>query len=251
MLARRFFIEDDKMKLHCKMDFPEEIQKTYDLVILVHGFTGHMEEVHILGLRDTFLSCGFAVLRAEMYGHGMSDGEFENHTLYKWISNIMAVTDYAKNMDFVKDIYLCGHSQGGLLTVIAAGMRPDDYKAIIPMSPALMIPDDARKGSLLGNPFDPLHIPEYLVSESWNWKLGGNYIRAAQSLYPEKYMERYDGPVLIVHGDADDTVPVEVSMKAAKEYANCRLVIIPGDTHCYDYHLDQVLAAVKEYCEEM
>ena len=39
--------------------------------------------------------------------------------------------------------------------MLAAGMRADDFKAAIPMSPAIVIPDGARKGNLLGQPFDP------------------------------------------------------------------------------------------------
>ena len=41
------------------------------------------------------------------------------------------------------------------VTMLAAGMRADDFKAAIPMSPAIVIPDGARKGNLLGQPFDP------------------------------------------------------------------------------------------------
>ncbi len=249
MHSLEFYIPDDGIKLHAKLDYPQIERDKYPLMILVHGLTGHMEEIHIIGLRDTFLSCGFAVLRVEMYGHGQSEGSLENHTLYKWIANIMTVTDYAKRLDFVKDLYLCGHSQGGLLTVIAAGMRPDDYKAIFPMSPALMIPEDARKGTLLGNEFDPTHVPDYLVSD--RWKLNGNYLRVAQCIYPEMYLERYKGPAFFVHGGADDTVPVAISKDAVKKLSNGKLTVIEGDSHCYDYHLDKVLAVVKNDCESL
>ena len=36
-----------------------------------------------------------------------------------------------------------------------------------------------------------------------------------------------------------------------KKYKNAKLVQIPGDTHCYDEHLDQVTAAVKKFLGEM
>ena len=60
-------------------------------------------------------------------------------------------------------------------------------------------------------------------------------------------MARYHGPVLLVHGDADEAVPIEESIRAAKAYDNARLVVIPGDTHCYDYHLELVLDAIREW----
>ena len=36
----------------------------------------------------------------------------------------------------------------------------DAIQGIIPLSPAWMIPEGARKGPLLGQTFDPDHIPE-------------------------------------------------------------------------------------------
>ncbi len=245
MDLREFYINDDGIRLHAKLDFPKNMEEKCPLAILVHGFTGHMEERHILGVKDTFLSCGVAVLRAEMYGHGQSDGLFENHTLFKWISNIMAVTDYAKSLDFVTDLYICGHSQGGLLAALAGGMRPDDYKAVLPLSPALFIPDGARAGCLLGRSLDPDHIPEYVEFD--NRRLNAGYVRAAQMLYPEKTYPKYKGKVLLVHGTADQSVPVDVSIQAAKLYDHAKLVMIDGDSHCFDHHLEQMLEAVREF----
>ena len=48
-------------------------------MILLHGLTGHMEERHILAVRDTCLAHGFSVLRADLYGHGASGGAFRDH----------------------------------------------------------------------------------------------------------------------------------------------------------------------------
>ena len=68
-----FFIESDGIKLHAKLDRPEGAGKG-PLCILIHGFTGHMEEDHILAARDAMLRANVSVLRAEMYGHGGSEG---------------------------------------------------------------------------------------------------------------------------------------------------------------------------------
>ena len=157
--SREFYISDDGIRLHLKLDFPqencdescgksggesfgegcgalaagtnrtekaakaEEMKKAegaekaekaekLPLMILVHGFTGDMEETHIRAVQRTANEEGFAVLRAEMYGHGQSGGSFGDHTLMKWISNILTVIDYARSLDFVSDLYLCGHDPG-------------------------------------------------------------------------------------------------------------------------------------------
>lgn len=241
---KEFFIDCDGIKLHTKLDKPEGAAKC-PLCILIHGFTGHMEEDHIIAVQKAMNDVGVAVLRAEMYGHGGSAGEFRSHTLYKWVTNALAVVKYAKSLDFVTDLYLSGHSQGGLLTMLVGGMCPDDFKAILPLSPAWMIPDGARNGHLLGMEFDPKHIPETLAG--WGLELDGDYVRVAQTIHVEDEIARYGGPVLIVHGDADETVPFFFAEKAEQLYKNARLVAIHGADHCFNGHLKELAQAIRQF----
>ena len=110
---KEFFIDSDGTRIHAKLERPEGAEKG-PLCILVHGFTGHMEERHITAVSRMLNEIGCAVLRIDMYGHGDSEGEFRNHTLYKWLTNVMTAVDYARTLDFVTDLYLCGHTHGGL-----------------------------------------------------------------------------------------------------------------------------------------
>lgn len=250
---QEFFIPCDGISLHAKLDMPNlgtpEGGSKCPLAIVIHGFTGHMEERHIVAVSKAMNGVGIATLRVEMYGHGQSGGKFEDHTLYKWATGALAVVDYAKTLDFVTDLYLCGHSQGGLLTMLVGGMKRDNFKAIIPLSPAWMIPDGAREGTLLGQGFDPEHIPDMV--ESGSLKLNGNYIRVAQTIHVEDEIKRYTGPVLIVQGDADEAVPLEYARRAAELYANAKLVIVPGDDHCFNHHLERMTDAVRDFLEEL
>ena len=241
---KEFFIDSDGTRLHAKLDRPEGAEKG-PLCILIHGFTGHMEEDHIKAAQKAMNDAGVSVLRVEMYGHGGSDGEFKDHTLHKWVTNALAAVKYAKSLDFVTDLYLSGHSQGGLLTMLVGGMCPDDFKALLPLSPAWMIPEIAREGNVLGTSFDPKHIPDMITSGSW--ELSGDYIRVAQTIHVEDEIERFEGPVLIIHGDADETVPFSYAEKAAKLYKNAELVPIHGDDHCFTKHLNEMADAVRAF----
>lgn len=270
--SREFYIQDDGIRIHMKLDIPGEDRAeggTDDrsgcaedgkqgaagsigklpLMILIHGFTGNMEETHILGVQRAANEAGCAVLRAEMYGHGLSGGKFEDHTLFKWIGNAIKVIDYARTLDFVSDMYLCGHSQGGLLTILVGAMERDRLRALLELSPASMIPEIARQGELLGVPFDPDNIPPYLDAGK-SLIIRENYIRVAQMIDVDSAVSRYTGPVLIVHGTADQSVPFHYSRELAEKYADARLVAIEGDSHCYDYHLDQVEEAVRSFLLE-
>ena len=47
-IMKEFYIDGDGTRLHAKLDIPEGVTKG-PLCILIHGFTGHMEEEHIIG----------------------------------------------------------------------------------------------------------------------------------------------------------------------------------------------------------
>lgn len=242
-------IFDDGIRLDAELELPERHPERYPLVIIIHGFTGHKDEPHLLAAAETFRSLGCATLRVDMYGHGKSGGSFREHTLYKWLTNAMTVIDYARGLDFVSDLYLCGHSQGGLTAILAAGLKHDVIKGVIPLAPACMIPALARSGGLLGSSFDPDHPPEELTV--WgSWVLGGNYVRVAQTLHVEEAIDRYDGPVLIVQGEKDDPGLVQSAVDAAKRYRHGRLVMIPGATHCFDDHHQALCDAIRAWMTE-
>ena len=241
---KEFYINSDGTRLHAKLDRPDDTAKG-PLCILVHGFTGHMEEDHIITAQKAMNEAGISVLRAEMYGHGKSDGKFIDHTLYKWVTNALAVVEYARKLDFVTDMYMCGHSQGGLLTMLMGGMCADIFKAILPLSPAWMIPDEARNGVMLGNSFDPEHIPEKIVSETW--ELSGEYIRTAQTIHAEDAIARYKGKVRIIHGDEDPIVPFSYAEKAAELYSNAELINIHGADHSFVGHFDELSVSISSF----
>ncbi len=238
------YIIDDGIRLNAKLEMPQKPGRC-PIVIIIHGFTGHMEERHIIAVSKLFNDLGLATLRVDMYGHGKSDGEFRNHTLFKWMTNAMTIIDYARELDFVTDIYLCGHSQGGLTVMLAAALKHDQIKAIIPLSPATSIIHDAEVGNVFGTTFNPKQIPDEISTPDWT--LDGNYFRVAQTIDIERAIDSFDKNVLIVHGDMDESVPVRFAIEAAKRYRHAQLALIKGETHCYDLHLDQVLSSIRNW----
>ena len=55
---KEFFIDSDGIKLHAKLDRPDETAQG-PLCILVHGFTGHMEEPHIVAMQQAMNECEY------------------------------------------------------------------------------------------------------------------------------------------------------------------------------------------------
>lgn len=247
---KRMYISDDEIKLHIELEMPEKAPDKVPLVIVNHGFTGHMEEDHIVAAARACREKGYATLRVEMYGHGQSGGDFKDHTLFKWISNLIAVIDYARSLDFVTDIYLCGHSQGGLNVMLVGGMKHEHIKGIIELAPAAMIPELAREGTLLGYDFDPENMPEELEVRPGR-VLGDNYVRTAQMIHIEDAIDRYAGPVLIVQGTNDYPELMASAKYASERYRNCKYVEIEGSTHCYDGYLSEMTEAIKNWLPDV
>lgn len=236
-------ITDDGIRLSAVLEEPEE--KTGRIVILLHGFTSAKDRLHTLQAAQAMRDAGFATLRMDLYGHGESGGLFEKHTLYKWISNILAAIDHLRELGW-REIWLSGHSQGGLAAALAAGMETDRVAGLILRAPAFMIPECARKGNLLGFAFDPDHVPDR-VQVIKGLELEGNYIRVAQTIHAEEAIARFTGPVLILHGDEDDTVPLADSEKAAGIYADATLAVMKGETHHFDRYPDEMQEIIRTW----
>lgn len=245
---RDYFVDCDGIDIHVKLDFPKEQKKKMPLLIVISGLTGHMEEDHIIAVAKAANEIGFATLRGELYGHGKSGGKFYDHTVMHWMLETMRLIDHVSELPFVSDIYLSGHSQGGLTAALGAGLKPVSVKALLLLAPAMNIWDGARKGELFGMKFDPEELPKEF-GES-DWRVSSNYLRAAGMLPVEDAIRNYHGPVLIVHGTADESVPYHFGADLVTKYEHAELVTIEDEDHCYTKHLDQVTAAVQRFLEE-
>ena len=255
-----FYISCDGIRLHCKLDRPVPAGSGGDLrlggdlhpgkiplVLVIPGLTGHMEEPHIVAVAEALAQNGYASLRVELYGHGKSEGAFHDHTLFHWAIELMAVIDYARQLDFVSELYICGHSQGGAAVVLAAGLKPDVLDGVILLAPAMLIKEVSKAGGFPVRFFDPDHIPdETLVFEEE--PISGNYYRVNRLLPFDDAIALYgDGPVLVVHSRTDELVPFRYGEATAGAYRNAELVAIDDDDHCFETHIDQVTEAIIRF----
>ena len=247
MMEQRIELFDDGIRLVGVLERPTE--DPCPLVIVLHGFTSSKDRPHNLAACEAMRAAGFATLRFDLYGHGESGGAFQKHTLFKWISNTLAVLDYAETLDNITEIWLSGHSQGGLTAALVGGMAPDRVRGLILRAPAFMILRGARAGNMLGRAFDPTRIPREFPTIK-GLTLEGNYIRTAQMLRAEEAIDRFPGPVLLLQGELDDLVPPADSVAAARRYENCRLVILEGATHHFDRSRETMKILIRDWLRQ-
>ncbi|GAA3626194.1 alpha/beta fold hydrolase [Lactobacillus hamsteri] len=212
-------------------DREEPFGEIYDMAILMHGFTANRNTDLLKQIADNLRDENVASVRFDFNGHGESDGKFEDMTVVNEIEDAKAILDYVRTDPHVRNIFLIGHSQGGVVASMLAGLYPDVIKKVVLMAPAAQLKDDALKGNTQGAIYNPDHIPAAVPFG--DKKLGGFYLRTAQVLPIYEVSQRYNGPVSIIVGSNDEVVDPKYSKKYDDVYSNSELHIIEGSDHSF------------------
>ncbi len=215
------------------------------LVIIMHGVFSNKEFQVLTEIADSLQSKGIASIRFDFNGHGESDGEFINMTVPSEVEDAKAVFNYCKTLDFVSDISLLGHSQGGVVTSLAAGELKDAVKSVVLLAPAAVMEDQVNAGMMMGITFDPENIPEYITV--YNHKVGREYLATIKTLNIYEKASAYHGPVCIIHGKADRVVPYSYGEKYDEIYSNSTLHLMEGETHMFNKNQSQAAATAVDF----
>ena len=87
------------------------------LVILLHGLTGFITEYMHITAAHRFAAEGYDVLRPAFYSSEEDARRFEDCTLAEHVADLNTILDaYAPAY---KEIYICGHSYGGMTAMMA------------------------------------------------------------------------------------------------------------------------------------
>lgn len=171
---------------------------------------------------------GHAMLRLDYGGCGASEGAFEDQTLDDWLGDVLMLLDRRIEGQAV----LAGSSMGGWLMLLAALARPDKVRGLVGIAAA---PDftqwgfdeaDRRILNDLGRLEEKSDYGEapYVTTRAF-WESG------QRSLLLDDIIG-FDGPVRLLHGQADADVPHEISLAIARQLRSSdvqTLLIKDGD----------------------
>lgn len=210
-------------------------QQIAPAIVLSHEFGLSMKSTsrYARGLSKA----GYHVFVFDFPGSGVGKSRGRNSTqmsVLTEVEDLGLVFRHVQSLPFVDRhrIVLAGASQGGLVSALLAAKHGDEVYRLVLYYPAFNIPDDARRGCMLGRQIDPRNVPKkFRVIGYVN--LGSKYVRDAASLDPWKQIEGYRKPVLICHGAKDGIVDIGYSRKAASVYANAELVEFPRAHHVF------------------
>jgi len=203
------------------------------LAILFHGFGGDIDDRPgsiFQTISDKLLQKGISILRFDFNGHGKSDGDFSEMTPFNEIEDGMAIINYARNLDFVTEIYLIGHSQGAVIAGMLAGYYEDVVSKLILLAPAASLKTDAQMGKCMRATYDTNHIPEKVDVDGVHI-VGGHYFRIAKYLPLYEVTSQFRKPVLIVHGKKDAVISMTGVLQYRECLANCLLKLYDGLDH--------------------
>ena len=138
--------------------------------------------------------------------------------------------DVAK-MPGVTSVSLTGHSQGGVVASMTAGiLGTQKVKSLALMAPAAVLREDAIRGRFTAQ-FDSLNPPAAIEMDGL--KLGGNMTSAVSLMNMPilSYADEIKNAVMVLHGEkAHSRYFGEDAFKKLKG-DNKELVIVPGASH--------------------
>ena len=200
-------------------------------VIVSHGYASSTRFTKKYA--EYFAKAGYVTVYFDFCGSGKgkSCGKSTDMSVLTEKEDLSAVLDKLLTFNFVDSskIILARCSQGGLVSALLAAERETDVDKLVLYYPALCIPDDARRGKMMGFQFEPANVPQ--TFSALFVELGAKYALDAQGLDPFKKICTYSKPVLICHGTADKVVALSYAQRAAKEYPHAKLFVAKGGDH--------------------
>lgn len=207
------------------------------LVILAHGVTGNKDRPHLVALAEGLSALGWPCLRISYSGNGGSEGRFEDSCITKEIGDLQAVLDVVP--DTAKVAYV-GHSMGGAVGVLTAAR---DLRIHALVSLAGM----THTAAFAAREFAGVTPGEGFMWEDENCPLSKTYIDDLNNIGSTiSAAEAVIQPWLLIHGDADDVVPVQDGRDAFEAATSEKQWLeIPGAGHSFDpANYPELVAAV-------
>ena len=202
-------------------------------LVFLPGYASDMEGTKALALDAFAERRGLAMLRLDYSGTGSSGGKFEDGTLGRWLEEAQAAIDRLTEGPLI----VVGSSMGGWIALHVALERPDRVAALVGIAAA---PDFTDWG------FADADAAEAQGIARGFWQSGQGLL-----LLDKQIAIRC--PVRLVHGEADDEVPLEIAflLMRALRSADVQLMTLKGGGHRLSerHEIDAILRTVAALLE--
>ena len=235
-------------KFYYPLDFDPE--KQYPVIIMSHGVSV-THTIFEKGKWVDFATANGCVAYAfDFCGsseRALSSMDMDDMTIHTQISDLNAVIDFVKAQPFVNRdyIFLMGQSFGGLISAITAPDRDSEIRAMILLYPAISVVDTVHEM------FPTVKDIPKEGAKAFDVEHPKAYFKAIWNLDLEGTMKRFNGKVLLIHGEMDQAVPLSYSEYAVRdiyEEGQAELLTITGkgSVHAFEVFNKEGRAAAQE-----
>lgn len=196
--------------------------------VLCHGMESNKSSVKIAGMSEFLQDRGLTALRFDFAGSGESAGDFADISHSRQVDDLSAAVSYLERRG-VERVGLIGSSMGGSVALMYAG-------------------SGRRVAGLatIAAPLDPLGLVQQFSTErdhldAWEsrgfteyhgHRINRGFLDDMRQLDIAGAATRITCPVLVIHGDADETVPVEQAHQLYEALrTDKKLRILPNADH--------------------
>ena len=239
------------------------------LVVIAHGHGGSREEGGSFPRVAAELAArGVASIRMDFPGCGDSSESFAENNLSNMLLDLQAARVFAASQIDVDEnrLGLLGFSMGGRLVALLSEIDPS-YKVMATWAPAVSNGAE-RELNEFGGP-EGYQLLKQQAQENGSvvyetrWgtelELGARWFADMEETFPQAALAKFSGPLLVVYGDQDESVPPSISAAAASAAVNSSevvSVVIPTAKHGLGFYTnrpeiaDQVVAATVNFLAE-
>jgi uncharacterized protein len=236
MEEKVFFETSDGLKLCGILSVPEK--KADKCIILCHGIGYHKDEDEDLFKKFAKILCGlgFAVFRFDFRGHGESEGKSVDMTITGEVKDLEGAVKFLQDRGFEKFGILSQSFAGGAASLFTSAYQ-DIVKALVLWNSVIDYTEEINPTlpwttKYWGkSAFDRVAEIGFTEIGSNKFKVGKKFMEEIKILKPWKELLELSIPVLFVHGDKDNYVSVQDSIKYSGMMKNSKLEIIHGADH--------------------
>ena len=232
------------------------------VVVIAHGYGEHIGRYEHVA--EAFREDGASVFGLDHAGHGQSDGERALIADFDLVADDLHGLVEAVRGD--RPVVLVGHSMGGLIATRYAQRHGDELTGLVLSAPLVGNPGT---GVLLGmDPLPEIPIDTAVLSRDEEVQRAyaedplvyhGGFKRPTLAAFAQALLDsaldapRITGPVLWLHGEDDQLVPMAGSRRLIELLVNAEVTerIYPGARHevFNETNRDEVLADARSFIE--
>jgi pimeloyl-ACP methyl ester carboxylesterase len=193
-------------------------------LIFVHGLHSDQNGTKALMLEEFARSKNLAFIRFDVFGHGQSDGDFEDGTIGRWFNDLLVIID---NLTQGPQIII-GSSMGGWLMFLAAQLRKTRIVALLGLAAAPDFTKDilenlTQSQALSLHNDDKIELPD--CDGGPPIILRKTFLEEGKKHYLLNHSILLDCPVYLIQGQKDREVPWSTALKIAEKISHDKVTI--------------------------